>query len=666
MHPMTRRATAFVAFTSLVLSVPAVAHAAPGTSPTIVVAASRALTSATSASFSEAVGPVTSDNVVLRVAGTTANMSATQTCYDAVNAAVACGGATVRRVSLQPAAPLLAGQVYALLVNPSGSTPLLDTDDMTPVPAYTESFRASSIEQESSVGARYHWRNANDRAARGGSYKLERRGGATATFAFNGTRALWYTRTGPDMGEAQMYVDGSLVHVFNLYSRGRHGVSRATPALAAGPHVLTIRVRGVNGHSGGNSWVVVDAVRGGSTMLDDGTGRYEWHALRASSASGDRYARADTPGASVDFWFRSTGIDWYTVLGPDQGIARVRIDGKMVRDFDNYSPSVQYGVRRTISRLSDGVHRITILALGQHRRGARGSIVAVDRWGLKAPTTAFRGLGVWVDLFDFGPSVSGGLQPSSAIPAMRDHGVKTIYIETGRSTSKTAFGDQNRDYRAALAQWIETAHSYGIRVIGWYLPYYSENVSTDISRTSAIATFRTPRGQAFDALAIDIETCACNRNTSSGVHEFNAGVAKVLSGVRSRVGTTFPVGAITFVPLDMDIAPARWAGFPWSSVARYSDVVVPMNYYTNRTKNCDKGQSRYCPYNYTAQNVARLRALTKLPVHLIGGGGCCTTLTELKQFVKAAKDTNSYGCSIYDYRTTRSWAWSPLQDCRAL
>ena len=168
--------------------------------------------------------------------------------------------------------------------------------------------------------------------------------------------------------------------------------------------------------------------------------------------------------------------------------------------------------------------------------------------------------------------------------------------------------------------------------------------------------------ERFDGLAIDIEY----RGKTDSKTEFFTGIASHLLHVRARVGVVFPIGAITFAPLDMDLWTAGWSGFPWGAVGAYADVEMPMGYWSNRDARCAGGQSQYCPYQYAVQNIQRAHSYTRLPVHEIGGVGNRVTSTGVSQFVQGARDARAYGGSLYDYRTTASAFWAPLAGLNSL
>ena len=272
----------------------------------------------------------------------------------------------------------------------------------------------------------------------------------------------------------------------------------------------------------------------------------------------------------------------------------------------------------------------------------------------KGPSlSAFKGLGAWIDLYDYESVV-----PETAAADMAANGVKTLYLQTARwnrpgpNTSQVFFDIP------ILERWVHAAHANKMKVVGWYLPAY-DNMTREIARTKAIALYRTSSGERFDALGIDIEY----KDQMPTLAAWNAAVAEHARRVRSKVGASYPVAAIVPAPLAMEIYPQNWVGFPWASLAQSSDLFMPMAYWSFR-HDCDS-KPQHCASGYTSGNVERVRQLTgmpNVPVHVIGGVGDGINTGEVSDFVDAALATKVYGASLYDYVTTKPSYWAPLAE----
>lgn len=268
-----------------------------------------------------------------------------------------------------------------------------------------------------------------------------------------------------------------------------------------------------------------------------------------------------------------------------------------------------------------------------------------------ADLAAFRGLGAWVDLYDYGT-----LEPEASVAHMDAHGVRTVYLQTARWNEPDPASSDVLAGAATAERWVHAAHRRGLKVVGWYLPAY-DDLGRDLRRTIAIATYRTSRGQRFDGLAIDVEY----KGQVASPSQWNPAVLAHARSVRAAVGGRYPVAAIVPAPIGMATRPQRWAGFPWRELAAVSDVFMPMSYWTFRD-GCPE-VPEHCAFGYTKGNIEQVRALTgrpDIPLHVIGGVGNECTTAEVVDFVRAAREAGVLGGSLYDYRTTTSAFWGHL------
>ncbi|HVL33681.1 MAG TPA: hypothetical protein VM600_08910, partial [Actinomycetota bacterium] len=120
-------------------------------------------------------------------------------------------------------------------------------------------------------------------------------------------------------------------------------------------------------------------------------------------------------------------------------------------------------------------------------------------------------------------------------------------------------------------------------------------------------------------------------------------------------------------PLQMAVAPGHWAGFPWARLARSTDAMLLMSYWSDRV-GCPRVRV-HCAYEFTAGNVMLTRKLMgrdDIIVHVIGGIGDRMTTSDLNDFIAGARASNADGASIYDVVTTKSAWWRKLATLRAL
>jgi len=636
--------------TLALILVPLAPSLAETTPPTATFANPTTLNGPMTVTFSEPVHSVSTANVGIRAEGTTVNVPATLLCRSAALSTVDCGTGPVSSALVTPSPALIPGQLYGSMVNPAEPTPLTDLDGNA-APYAASWFRGSLTEEETTPAAVYRWRTYYTASAYGGSWATEHLEGAYALYRFNGTSVTWYSVLGPGSGYAHVYIDGVLKGTYDNYSSTtRYHYGRTFSGLSNASHSIKVRVRGIRRAASTGTYVGVDAFAVNGVLDPTPAAGYRWRSVSTSGPSGGAYAVSDAGYANVSFTFHGPGIDWITMTGPDQGVADIYVDGVLKLTVDNYSASRTYGVARSLRNMDDVVHTMQIVVKAQRQAASSGKLVAIDRFIVRLVSIAmFRDLGAWVDLYDY------SLDPATAVADLASHGVDTVYLQTARYSSS-----DDIVYPSDVGHWLEAAHAKGIKVVGWYLPAYSEYMATDVRRTIAIATYRSPAGHRFDALAVDIEY----KGATSSLDEFNTGIVSHLDQVRAGVGTSYTIGAIVPSPVGMSLSPGSWAGFPWSAIGDRTHVVLPMAYWSYRT-DCPSNPA-HCPYQYAIDNVAQAKTLSGLPVHIIGGVGNDVIDTEVGEFADGVLAAHAYGGSLYDYRTTAAAFWPALEKLNQL
>jgi hypothetical protein len=349
--------------------------------PSAVVFTPTTLTGSVNVGFTETVNNVTTSNVVLRVAGSSTNLGGTLTCKNASGVVVSCATGAVASAHLQPTSPLVAGQHYSAIVDPSGlASSQLITDLQSSVVALTSSsFRASTFEQETSTGASYTWSTVTNASAAGGSYTTDELFGASASFAFNGTAITWYTVTGPTQGKATVYIDGvSKGTVDNSAATTSYQVQRTYSGLSTGNHTFKVVVNGVHGTNGTGTFIAVDAFRVGTTLYATPAAVYAWQHPGSTSASGGAYSDDDRANANTTFTFFGTGITWVSALGPDQGQADIYLDGALITHVDNYASTTHWQIGYAFGGLTNSQHTIRIQVAGTKNAASSGTSIIID------------------------------------------------------------------------------------------------------------------------------------------------------------------------------------------------------------------------------------------------------------------------------------------------
>jgi len=264
--------------------------------------------------------------------------------------------------------------------------------------------------------------------------------------------------------------------------------------------------------------------------------------------------------------------------------------------------------------------------------------------------TAFRGLGAWIDVYDWSEAFNDTHTPrvtAADVDRMADLGVQTLYVQTSKSESPTDILEPER-LRPILAR----ADARQLTVVAWFLPSLEDH-QRDLQRL--IASARLP---GVDALAVDIES-----QKVADVAERNRRLLELTQGLRAAL-PSMTIGGIVYPPIVTDVLnPGLWPNFPWRQLAPSYDVWLPMNYQSFR-----KPESGYRDgYRYTAENVDRLRAHLEsptVPVHVIGGIADDTSVGDVNGMLRAAVERRALGGSLYDYRTTPDGLWASLRPFR--
>jgi hypothetical protein len=260
----------------------------------------------------------------------------------------------------------------------------------------------------------------------------------------------------------------------------------------------------------------------------------------------------------------------------------------------------------------------------------------------------FTGLGTWVDGFDWAREfdTTPAVTPRTTM-FMQQRGVKTIYLQMAKDSPRVTTSLMSRD---KLGPLIKAAHDRGIRVVGWYLPTFKDPAK-DFRLLDAMLQFKY-QGHHIDVIGLDLESTAVPTSVR------NTRLAALMKRVAAR--TWLPVAAITLPPvLIEEINTTWWNPFPWKAIAPYTDVWIPMGYYTayGRWPHWRNAATS------TTEDIRRIRARvgSRVPVHYAGGLAGSSTATDYQRFESAARAEGAVGWSAYDWATTPGWAWEHLR-----
>ena len=256
-----------------------------------------------------------------------------------------------------------------------------------------------------------------------------------------------------------------------------------------------------------------------------------------------------------------------------------------------------------------------------------------------ADLTAYEGLGSWIDIFNVRPWEN----PKGAVRTLAKRGAKTIFLQTSTYGQSGGIFDEQ-----AVNDFLHEAHRRGMKVVAWYVPSFAQQ-KIDLRRALRAIEYRSPSGERFDSFGLDIE--------ATHVRDISVRNARLLAlsrRIRKAAGPSYPLSAITPDP----VTSSYWPGFPWKAAADIYDVIVPMGYFTFRAHGFEEVRE------YTEDGIETIRDETgdeDVPIHFIGGIADEAGPVDLKGFVKASREHEVMGASLYDYPITSRRSWYELR-----
>ena len=267
-----------------------------------------------------------------------------------------------------------------------------------------------------------------------------------------------------------------------------------------------------------------------------------------------------------------------------------------------------------------------------------------------AANSPYAGVGTWLSRYRITREFGGATPPVTPadVEAMADAGVRTLYLQPAADDPRYP-GLLSTD---VLGEFIVQAHAREMQVVAWYLPRFGD-IAGDLRRLQSIASFRAEE-QGFDAIAVDIEF-----TDAVALEPRNAALIQLSRQLRAALPEV-ELGAIVLPPVVTDVLNTEyWPDFPWTELRDLYDVWLPMAYWSNRSE-----EGFTDPYWYVSENVALVREHLGDPcavVSVVGGYDVQETADDYAAMARAATEQDAIGVSIWDWPTTPSTAWPPLQ-----
>jgi hypothetical protein len=250
---------------------------------------------------------------------------------------------------------------------------------MTP---QTLSARPALVVQAGDPGPIYGWGVVKNSSALGGSYVQEQYADASETYSFSGSSLGLVMWMRPNGGTATVTITSTTApktttNTIDTYSALTGDHTFTFFPLPPGRHTVTITTTGAHDAASKGSWVTIDAISVDGVVTSTPVLTATW-----SDGPGYGYDFTGQGGASVTLPFYGTGITWTSVVGPNDGQARVAVSGgslstPIVRTVDLYAAG-SYSYQNVFTTpLPYGHYVIKIVAQGTKQAASTNTIVAL-------------------------------------------------------------------------------------------------------------------------------------------------------------------------------------------------------------------------------------------------------------------------------------------------
>jgi hypothetical protein len=242
---------------------------------------------------------------------------------------------------------------------------------------------------------------------------------------------------------------------------------------------------------------------------------------------------------------------------------------------------------------------------------------------------------------------------NSVIETAAGAGIRNIEL---RLAYGSFFEASNPGARAWLDAFIDASAAAGIRLLAWEVPRRA--TTSDIAEAIAIARYRTPAGNGFSGLALDIENGDDYMGDGDAAKQ---GMVDYIHQVRQAVGPSYLVIATIVSP-----RLTHWtnAQYPYARIAPYASVLQPMEYWHYFYSTSHHVYNEDGVTNAIAGAVALTKQLAgrDVPVNVAGqsddlGGTGVPTPDEIGWSLAAAKHAGAIGEMFFDWRGTPPDRW---------
>jgi hypothetical protein len=248
--------------------------------------------------------------------------------------------------------------------------------------------------------------------------------------------------------------------------------------------------------------------------------------------------------------------------------------------------------------------------------------------------------------------------PDAVIAQAQRAGVSEIELRLSRGTFSEAASPQAHDWLDSL---IDAASTAGIKLVAWSVP--RRNSAEDVAQSVAMATYRTPAGNGFAGLALDLEPGTNYMGYGEAARER---MADYMEMTRQAVGPDYLLVATVISP-----RLTHWTNemYPYSRIARYASAMQPMEYWHHYRDGHEYAQTDVS--GQCADTVALTRSLAgrNVPVNVAGqsadlGRTGAPSPDELHWCLGAAKSAGAIGEMFFNWRATTPDQWAAIEAYR--
>ncbi|MBV8460548.1 MAG: hypothetical protein JO009_06635 [Candidatus Eremiobacteraeota bacterium] len=286
------------------------------------------------------------------------------------------------------------------------------------------------------------------------------------------------------------------------------------------------------------------------------------------------------------------------------------------------------------------------------------SIVPPDELPV-VPASAIAGKGMFLYFSSIpgDPRYFGRYHPEAVVAEAKHAGIHAIELRMARGSCAMA---QTEGARAWLDRLIDAAAHADINLVAWTVP---RRVTTqDLAETLAAAAYRTPAGNGFVGVALDLESG--DRYMGDGPKAV-AAMVRYIRMVRAAAGPHYLIVATVASP---EMGNHTNADYPYARIAAYADVLQPMEYWHYFDQSSHHEYARREVAGASAGAVARTRALAgrDIPVNVAGQsvaleGTDSPSGREIEWSLGGAKSAGGIGETFFDWAGTGPDAWAAIQ-----